>query len=69
MLGPQAPHEIIVRLYGAEISDAPNERGTLHQVPGGVLVAGGLRVRDHRPSQQRRRQGMFTFYHLGCRLE
>ena len=40
--GPQAPTEIIMHLNGAEIFDAPSERGTLHQVAGGVLVPGGI---------------------------
>src|SRR3954454_2681973 len=58
--GAQAGDEAFIGLEHAEILDARRDRSALEQMSGHVLVAGGLRVLDHRPPEQGRCQRVLT---------
>ncbi len=73
MLGTHAADKSIMRSEGSELLNARRKRCALKQVPGGVLVTGGLRaierILNHRPPEQSRRQRVLALNQLYCWIE
>src|SRR5579863_9906337 len=73
VFGPQTADEAVVRLRVSNVRDARRETGAFKQVPGRMLVAGGLcpiqRVLDHRTSEQGGRHRVLAFDQSRCWVE
>jgi hypothetical protein len=71
--GAQAADKGFMRLECPEVLDAGQERPAFEEVPGGVLVTGGLRaierVLDHRAPEQGRGQRVLAFDQPRRRIE